>query len=1099
MSMALQRRPTISNEEQLWLMHQVKMNSMTIDEAVSWTEARESELRSTDDDVTVNTPTHQSKTKSSTIIRRRTSEFKTGHVFKSILGRRSKKSEVKTTEKRSISSSDETMDGLTSFAHDLKNKQIYNFSVYRFAKHKTPQKRILQIDFDAKQISIIQHGSVIRVQAFSSLANVDGQEGKKVFIYFDDSQEIELNAENLADKTKLIRLLNVINEQNEYEERGQPYDPCDKLQLSFKVIKEGHLEKKGAYTASNWNKRLVVIRSGELAYYRVDEEEQSAALNIIHLSPGSIAINPEDSNTFTIATTKESYRFRLPEGSAILPSMQEKIRDEWIQAIQDGCSRHFQDSASSVTECSERSDDTGGRSKDSGNMDSFDVISKELEKLKKTKSNDISGSNSEQIDQILKILKTLRTSYPSSGSSLAPNETKTSKRTSTTDLFKEESHHSEPRRRSIPASSFSNPFSSLSNVENIELTITNIDDIIAEPSTKEKQRRNTGPPPMKPKRAPSTKLRGSISDSTTSPTSPPSVEELLSMEEDNPYELASDVSLSKTDVTSVYLSPPLTNGELRPPSGLSSPISSGRSSVKSNDSKTGSTSTLIDSNSDAESFPLPPPPDDIPLPPPPPDSLPGINELALPPPPPLNSLLFPPPPKNASPPSPVANGKILTSQPPISPKNTSIPPPPPPVGLVPPPPPTIGIPPPPPPPIGSAAPKANGNVVSTLKDTVAMRPFHWAPVPKQLINKSMWKNADDLSEKVNLAMLHDMFQVTSDKKKFSIEDQSMPNRVLVLPTSATPKKKQAETFLDRKTAQNLGIFLAGFKIRGKELTRRLMIVKEEDGGVPTENIIELKKFCPEPELKSIYAKHVGREEAFSKEDKFMVELCQIPRLGLRLETLSIIRELPQEIESLQPEVEMALNAWKELFESKLLETLLAYILAVTNRINASNSKGVTKGIRLSSLEKTTVMRTNDRKFTLLQVVLKIVKEEKPEILKLDQELKSFSKAQAYSIKGLMAEIDVMRKSSFKAKKNCELFRRKKNQPTKEDLVFCSNVESVLSSIDSRIVSMADKCLEIRKTLGKVLIKFGESLDTDSQELFGWIRDFLENFKKSLPR
>jgi len=53
---------------------------------------------------------------------------------------------------------------------------------------------------------------------------------------------------------QLIRLLNIINEQNEHEELGQAFDPCDKLQQSFKVIKEGFLEKKGSYTASQWHK-----------------------------------------------------------------------------------------------------------------------------------------------------------------------------------------------------------------------------------------------------------------------------------------------------------------------------------------------------------------------------------------------------------------------------------------------------------------------------------------------------------------------------------------------------------------------------------------------------------------------------------------------------------------------------------------------------------------------------------------------------------------------------------------------------------------------------------------------------------------------------
>uniref|UniRef100_H2ZL94 PH domain-containing protein n=1 Tax=Ciona savignyi TaxID=51511 RepID=H2ZL94_CIOSA len=256
-------RPSLTNDEQLWLMKQVKMSCMTVDEAVSWTEARTNEIQLEEETNNI------SKDKKS---------FKPGKTLKKFLPRRSRNkssdgnnaSIVRKPVERSSVSSEEHVE--TSGNQDLRSKQVYNFSIYKCSKHKVPQKRIMQIDFGAKVISLIHHGNLLTNYPFSSLVNVDGQEGKKVFIYFDDSQELELNAENLADKTKLIRLLNVISEQNEYEERGQPFDPCEKLQLSFKIIKEGYLEKKGAYSAINWNKRLVVIRSGELAYYRVEEE-----------------------------------------------------------------------------------------------------------------------------------------------------------------------------------------------------------------------------------------------------------------------------------------------------------------------------------------------------------------------------------------------------------------------------------------------------------------------------------------------------------------------------------------------------------------------------------------------------------------------------------------------------------------------------------------------------------------------------------------------------------------------------------------------------------------------------------------------------------
>jgi len=46
-----------------------------------------------------------------------------------------------------------------------------------------------------------------------------------------------------------------------------------------------------------------------------------------------------------------------------------------------------------------------------------------------------------------------------------------------------------------------------------------------------------------------------------------------------------------------------------------------------------------------------------------------------------------------------------------------------------------------------------------------------------------------------------------------------------------------------------------------------------------------------------------------------------------------------------------LNACEELLGSKKFETILAYVLAVSNCINVTNTKGTTKGLRISSLQK----------------------------------------------------------------------------------------------------------------------------------------------------
>ena len=70
----------------------------------------------------------------------------------------------------------------------------------------------------------------------------------------------------------------------------------------------------------------------------------------------------------------------------------------------------------------------------------------------------------------------------------------------------------------------------------------------------------------------------------------------------------------------------------------------------------------------------------------------------------------------------------------------------------------------------------------------------------------------------------------------------MPVQILDAMGRAEPKKKkQYKSYLDQKTAQNLGIFLSGFKLRGEELIKKLSIVNESFGGISTEYIISLRK------------------------------------------------------------------------------------------------------------------------------------------------------------------------------------------------------------------------------------------------------------------
>eukprot|EP00730_Choanoeca_flexa_P004949 TRINITY_DN11846_c5_g1_i1.p1 TRINITY_DN11846_c5_g1~~TRINITY_DN11846_c5_g1_i1.p1 ORF type:complete len:1636 (+),score=587.46 TRINITY_DN11846_c5_g1_i1:537-4910(+) len=98
------------------------------------------------------------------------------------------------------------------------------------------------------------------------------------------------------------------------------------------TIKDGFLEKKGHSLAYfNWSLRKLVVRAGEIAYYK--EDDLTNALNIITLSQASVA--KKDDDTFVVTANKKTFTFRIPTtGEHALGSGVAQARDEWVDAIE---------------------------------------------------------------------------------------------------------------------------------------------------------------------------------------------------------------------------------------------------------------------------------------------------------------------------------------------------------------------------------------------------------------------------------------------------------------------------------------------------------------------------------------------------------------------------------------------------------------------------------------------------------------------------------------------------------------------------------------------------------------------------------------------
>jgi hypothetical protein len=138
-----------------------------------------------------------------------------------------------------------------------------------------------------------------------------------------------------------------------------------------------------------------------------------------------------------------------------------------------------------------------------------------------------------------------------------------------------------------------------------------------------------------------------------------------------------------------------------------------------------------------------------------------------------------------------------------------------------------------------------------------MKQLYWAKVPNMLVPKAFWMKATDVSDKLNTMVLEDMFAM----------DETTP-------LQAAPRHAAPKTLLDSKRAQNLGIFLSGFKMSVDEIDTKLNIV-DSDKGLPLESVMALKRFQPTEEDVEMYSNFSGDKASLPPTDQFMMKVLHI--------------------------------------------------------------------------------------------------------------------------------------------------------------------------------------------------------------------------------
>ncbi|XP_061591180.1 uncharacterized protein LOC133456670 [Cololabis saira] len=383
--------------------------------------------------------------------------------------------------------------------------------------------------------------------------------------------------------------------------------------------------------------------------------------------------------------------------------------------------------------------------------------------------------------------------------------------------------------------------------------------------------------------------------------------------------------------------------------------------------------------------------------------------------------------------------------------------------------------PPPPPPAPAPPPLPFNQRTDVGKPRT--KAFHWDLISPEKIAKSFWMHDGPRKIEIDKSRLYEEFAVRG-LGTFSVPDLGNTQQIM----------------LNQKIAHNFNIFLKSFPVQPGELKDKLFIVSEKDGGLSDEHITSLRRYVPTVDDVEKYKSHKGPVTELHIVDQYMMEMCNIPCLSTQLDLLLTLRELPISMKDLQPLINQKIRMCTQLYQCRSFVSVLEYLLAIGNYLNENAGKEKAKGFRLSSLTKLSQLRGKDRNVTLLHHLVEQIMLHEPSLVAFTQELVEFETDPGASIKGLTAEVDVLKNELQKVIQ----YRKtsKKRHAGEQPPNFSKTLKMTIEKHNMDLASLTKSCEEMKKFYSVILVKFGEPADQDSQQLFGVICQFLHDFKRA---
>ena len=420
---------------------------------------------------------------------------------------------------------------------------------------------------------------------------------------------------------------------------------------------------------------------------------------------------------------------------------------------------------------------------------------------------------------------------------------------------------------------------------------------------------------------------------------------------------------------------------------------------------------------------------------------------------------------------------------------------------------------------------------SPKKPKVRRKKIFWSPIEEtKTSDNSLWSMIKGSYDFESLNIDHDEFESLftdtsnpADKKKVASEKPK------------ESKQKKSVQVIDAKRGMNGGIILARIKTEFSVLAD--MVNEMDCGKLDDTQLKALREFLPTKDEKFAidgYIKGASKSEktkeaainVFCVCEKYMLAMMKVDMADEKFEATLFKYQFDNKLKELMQGVTTLINSCEEVQKSVRLRKLMAMILMLGNRINTGGEGNMAHGFTLDALLKLDEAKAFDKKTSVLQYLVKLVKANEPDLLNVHEEMPSIGPAENVIVDGLVSELNELHSqlNSVKGTAAAEGKRirkgkdplgklspldRLRQQKTKikdiEGVNMYNKAEAVDLTAMEKFTMYADKRTkegfarieEVQENFKGVLTYFGENPAMTSSDFFGTLNKFVAAFDSAL--